>query len=100
MAMTRKPRPTATVSTNTDNGGVPVAGYERGGHSPKTRTIKSKKKGQKDITFRAGGLQASTGTPKGQKIPAGKIAKALSGSLGPKAQRQANFAKNVLNKGE
>ncbi len=96
MALTRKP-------FKADDGGTPTApGYMKGTRSSKakTRTIKSKKKGQKPITFHPGGLHSSTGTPKGQKIPASKIAKALSGGFGPKAASQARFAKNVLNKGE
>lgn len=58
-------------------------------------TLKAKK-GQKKITFKAGGLHQSTGTPAGQRIPAKKKAAALAGKLGPKAEKQANFAKNVL----
>lgn len=58
-------------------------------------TLKAKP-GQKKITFKAGGLHASTGTPSGQKIPAAKRKKALAGGYGPKAKRQAQFAKNVL----
>jgi len=61
-----------------------------------TETLKPTKKGQKPITFEKGGLHKSTGTPAGKPIPAGKKAAALSGSLGPKAQKQAQFAKNVL----
>lgn len=60
------------------------------------RTLKPTKKGQKPITFKEGGLHASTGTPAGKKIPAGKMAAAASGKLGPKAKKQAMFAKNVL----
>lgn len=52
--------------------------------------------GKKPITFKAGGLHTSTGTPAGKKIPAGKMAKAAKGSLGPKAKKQALFAKNIL----
>ncbi len=59
-------------------------------------TLKPTKKGQKKITFQAGGLHRSTGTPAGQKIPAAKKAAALRGELGPKAAKQARFAKNVL----
>jgi hypothetical protein len=61
-----------------------------------TKVTMKAKKGQKKITFKAGGLHASTGTPMGQKIPAGKKAAALSGKLGSKAKKQALFAKNVL----
>lgn len=66
----------------------------------KTETIKPKKKGQETITFKKGGLHASTGTPQGKKIPAEKKAEALSGKLGPKAEKQARFAKNVLTGGK
>lgn len=59
-------------------------------------TLKPTKPGQKKITFKAGGLHQSTGTPTGQKIPAAKRAKALAGGYGPKAKKQAMFAKNVL----
>lgn len=52
--------------------------------------------GQKPISFKAGGLHSSTGTPQGQKIPATKVKKALSGDFGGKAKKQANFKKNVL----
>jgi hypothetical protein len=54
------------------------------------------KKGRPPITFHKGGLHESTGTPAGQPIPAAKKAAALAGKLGPKAQKQAQFAKNVL----
>ncbi len=63
----------------------------------KTTTIKAP--GKKPITFAKGGLHQSTGTPAGQPIPAAKMQQALSGKLGPKAQAQANFAKNVLGTG-
>ena len=59
-------------------------------------TLTPTKKGQKKITFTKGGLHASTGTPQGKLIPAEKKEEALEGKLGPKAQKQANFAKNVL----
>ena len=59
-------------------------------------TLKPKKKGQKKITFNKGGLHKSTSTPAGKKIPSSKMQAALSGKLGPKAKKQANFAKNVL----
>jgi len=58
------------------------------------RTIKSP--GKKPISFNEGGLHSSTGTPAGKKIPAGKMAKAASGKLGPLAEKQALFKKNVL----
>lgn len=52
--------------------------------------------GHKAITFSKGGLHRSTNTPLGQKIPAAKKAKALAGGYGAKAEKQAQFAKNVL----
>ena len=52
--------------------------------------------GHKAISFHKGGLHESTGTPAGQKIPAAKKAAALAGRYGPKAKKQAEFAKNVL----
>jgi len=58
------------------------------------RTLKAP--GKKPISFNEGGLHASTGTPAGKKIPAGKMSKAASGKLGPLAKKQAMFAKNVL----
>lgn len=54
------------------------------------------KAGKKPIKFHEGGLHASTGTPSGEKIPASKIAAAMSGADGPKAKKQAMFMKNVL----
>jgi hypothetical protein len=60
-----------------------------------TVTMKPKN-GQKPISFHAGGLHSSTGTPQGQKIPASKMKKALSGGFGTKAEKQANFKRNVL----
>ena len=63
----------------------------------KTQTIKSP--GKKPITFKKGGLHESLGVPKGKPIPAKKMAAAAKGQYGPKAQKQANFAKNVLGSG-
>jgi hypothetical protein len=60
----------------------------------KTQTIKSA--GKKPITFERGGLHRSLGVPQGEKIPAKKVAAAAKGTYGPKAQKQAQFAKNVL----
>jgi hypothetical protein len=65
----------------------------------KTVTMTPTKKGQKTITFKSGGLHAATGTPQDETIPASKMQKALSGGYGPKAKKQAQFAKNVLAKG-
>lgn len=61
---------------------------------PKIKVIR--KEGKKPISFKVGGLHASTHTPAGQKIPVVKRAAALAGKYGPKAEKQANFAKNVL----
>lgn len=49
-----------------------------------------------DITFQPGGEHASTGTPQGQPIPAGKKRRAKAGGFGPKAQKQELFRENVL----
>lgn len=65
-----------------------------------TRTIKPNKPGQKPIKFKEGGLHESTGTPKGQKIPASKHAAAAAGKLGPKAKKQEQFMRNVLHGAE
>lgn len=54
------------------------------------------KAGKKPITFKEGGLHKSTHTPAGKPIPASKKEEALEGELGPKAKKQALFAKNVL----
>lgn len=62
--------------------------------------IKITSTGKKPIEFQKGGLHESTGTPAGDKIPAAKVAAAASGSLGPKAKRQALFMKNVLTGGK
>lgn len=64
-----------------------------------TKTIMPKKKGQKPITFKKGGLHQSTGTKPGKKIPASKHAAAKAGKLGKKAQKQEMFYENVLKKG-
>jgi len=53
-------------------------------------------KGQSPVTFRKGGLHQSLGVPQGQKIPADKMSAAQSGSYGPLAKKQANFAKGML----
>lgn len=54
-------------------------------------TIKTGK-GKPDITFKPGGLHESLGVPSGEPIPPEKMAAALAGKHGPKAQKQANFA--------
>jgi hypothetical protein len=63
----------------------------------KKRTIKAA--GKKPISFKPGGLHESLGVPKDKPIPAKDMQAALAGKKGPKAQKQANFAKNVLSKG-
>ncbi len=65
-----------------------------------TKTIQPKEAGQKPITFHPGGLHASTHTKPGEKIPASKWKAALAGRYGPKAKKQANFARNVLTGGK
>ncbi len=60
------------------------------------QSISMKKKGQKKITFKAGGLHRKLGVPQGTKIPASKMAAALAGKYGAKAKKEALFAKNVL----
>jgi hypothetical protein len=66
---------------------------------PRTVTIKSRRRGQKPLRFTKGGLHASTATPPDEKIPASKMMAALAGKYGTKAEKQAQFAKNVLAKG-
>lgn len=65
-----------------------------------TVTIKGKKKGQKPLKFKKGGLHASLGVPQGEKIPPSKLAAAAAGKYGPKAKKQAVFAKGALAKGQ
>jgi hypothetical protein len=64
-----------------------------------TRTIRPKRKGQRTIRFKKGGLHRSVGVPQGKKIPASKRRAALKGRYGPKAKKQAQFARNVLTGG-
>lgn len=64
------------------------------GHRTGKQTVTAP--GKKPITFKAGGLHASTGTPVGKPIPAAKRAEARSGKLGTKAERQELFRENVL----
>jgi hypothetical protein len=52
--------------------------------------------GKPSIKFHKGGLHESLGILQGKKIPKETIEAALSGSYGDKAQKQAQFAKNVL----
>lgn len=54
------------------------------------------KEGKKPIKFSVGGLHRSTHTPASEKIPEAKREAALAGKYGPKAAKQAQFAKNVL----
>lgn len=53
-------------------------------------------KGKQPVTFQKGGLHQSLGVPKGQKIPAAKMAAAKAGNYGPRAQAQANLATGML----
>lgn len=66
----------------------------------KMGVVKPEKKGEKKITFKEGGEHASTGTPKGEKIPAKVEAKARSGKMGVKAEREEIFRENVLTGGK
>jgi hypothetical protein len=52
--------------------------------------------GQHKISFKTGGLHASTDTAAGKKISPAKHAAAASGKLGPKAEKQERFYRNVL----
>lgn len=61
-----------------------------------TKVTLKAKPGQKKVTFKAGGLHASTGTPAGKPIPAAKMKKAASGGFGAKAKKEVQFKKNVL----
>lgn len=62
----------------------------------KAKKVTIREAGKKPITFKEGGLHKSTGTPAGKPIPAAKKEAALEGKYGKKAEKQANFAKNVL----
>lgn len=64
---------------------------------PTTETLKAS--GKDPITFEKGGLHRFLGVPANKPIPAEKVAAAAKGKYGPKAQKQASFAKNVLQQG-
>jgi hypothetical protein len=55
-----------------------------------------KKEGYKPIKFKEGGLHATLHVKKDEKIPEGKMKAAKEGDYGPKAQKQAIFAANIL----
>lgn len=84
---------------STDSAGDRLRGKKK--HTKKavkqamTETIPAKHKGQKPITFRKGGLHQSLGVPMGMPIPMAKMQEAMSGAKGPKAQKQARFAKSL-----
>ena len=59
-------------------------------------TIPPMRKGQKPIKFKAGSLHNILNVPQGTKIPASKMAAAVSGKYGKAAKKKALFAKNVL----
>lgn len=61
----------------------------------KIKTIKGKGN-QESLHFKSGGLHASLGVASDKKIPASKFHAALSGKKGGLAEKQAEFAKNVL----
>jgi hypothetical protein len=76
---------------------VPVADSAKGDAvAERRRFLSPTKKGQHEISFHEGGLHASTGTPSGEPISAKKHAAAESGKLGPKAEKQERFYRNVL----
>lgn len=71
------------------------------GKTPKVgqkQTIKAP--GKAPISFKKGGLHESLGVPQGKPIPAAKMNAAAAGKYGPKAKAQAQFARNVLAKGQ
>ena len=80
-------------NTQSTLGGAVKTSY---GKKSKTRVIKPKKKGQKPIKFKEGGLKQSLGVSSKVPIPKGKFQKALKGGYGKKAKAQANFKRNVL----
>jgi hypothetical protein len=65
----------------------------------KKKTVTMHAKGKKPVTFKKGGLHATTHTPMGQKIPKAKMEKALQGGYGPKGKKQAVMAEGMLKKG-
>ena len=59
-----------------------------------------RKKGEKPIGFKKGGLHAQLGVPQDEKIPAPKKRAALAGKYGKLAKKRAVFAfKGALAKG-
>lgn len=66
----------------------------------KKKTEKISSPGKDPITFEKGGLHKSLGVPADKPIPKAKMDAAAAGKFGPKAQKQANFAQNVLAKGQ
>ena len=65
-------------------------------NKPVTITVDARKKGQKPLHFKEGGLHKSTGTKGSKKISSKKHEEAKEGKLGPKAKKQENFYENVL----
>lgn len=63
---------------------------------PSAKTTKIASPGKKPIEFKAGGLHESLGVPAGKPIPKAKMDAATEGKYGPKAQKQANFARGAL----
>ena len=55
---------------------------------------------QHTIKFHKGGLHQSLGVKTGEKIPTNLLQAALAGRKGKKAEKQAQFAKNVLTGGK
>lgn len=75
---------------------IAMSHAKNGPADPPKRKVIPGKGGQKPIAFHPGGLHESTGTKPGMPIPPAKHAEAEAGSLGPKAQKQEQFYRNVL----
>ena len=65
----------------------------------RTVTMRPKKRGQKRVSFKKGGLHRSLGVPEGDKIPDDKMRSAKAGNYGEKARKQASMAMGMLAKG-
>ncbi|HEX3781700.1 MAG TPA: hypothetical protein VHX38_18715 [Pseudonocardiaceae bacterium] len=86
------------MATPKKTSGKPAAKSTPKPAASKTETISSP--GKQPISFKKGGLHQSLGVPAGKPIPKAKMDAAAAGKFGPKAQQQANFAQNVLAKGQ
>jgi len=72
---------------------------KKSGSSKSSGRTTIKAPGKKPVSFSAGGLHRTTGTPAGETIPAAKMAKAKAGGYGPLGVKQANLATGLLAKG-